>query len=294
MVIAKNEERAALVLEYLPVGLASEIRRIASARCAGICGLREVRVRARGLCSILHQRERIPLYYSPGAEEVAELVKRLSDGALYAHRDSIASGYISLGRGIRVGICGYAKYEYKSFVGVSDLRSLVFRIPTGECEFSEELYRIYSEREVSGMLIYSPPGVGKTTALRALAYKIGTGNGARRVAVIDERCEFSEEDYSSSEVDILKGYKRKIGIEIATRTMSPEVVMIDELGADEAAGVAAAVRTGVPFIATAHAGSIEELCSKPSLAPLFECGAFELFVGISFENGKYRLTVDRK
>jgi len=144
------------------------------------------------------------------------------------------------------------------------------------------------------MLVYSPPGVGKTTALRSLAMSIGSGSDAKRVAVIDERCEFPEEDFASAEVDILKGYKRKNGIEIATRTMSPEVIIIDEIGADEAAGVAMAVRTGIPLIATAHAASADEVLGKPSLSPLFECGVFDLLVGISFAEGKYRLTVTQK
>ena len=294
MNITKWENRVESVLGYLPCGLAFEIRRMAASRRGGVGEIREIRVRAGGLCSFLHKRERIVLYYSPSAEEVSSLVSRLSECALYAQRDSIASGYISLAGGVRVGVCGYAKYEYKSFVGVSDLRSLVFRIPTGECEFADRLYEIYTERPVHGMLIYSLPGVGKTTALRALAAMIGSGRDAKRVAVIDERCEFSEDDYSESEVDILKGYKRKKGIEIATRTMSPEVIMIDEIGADEADGVSAVIRTGVPFIATAHAGSIDELLARPSLSPLYECDAFDLFVGISHAGDGYSLSVDRK
>ncbi len=293
MVVQKREDAVLRVIKYLPERLAEEIVRISGGRSGGLSGIREIRVRTEGRCSFLHGTESIQLFGRVSREETDELVKRLSDGALYAHRDSIASGYISLEGGVRVGVCGYAKYEYKSFVGVSELRSLVFRIPSGECAFGEELYRIWCEGVRRGMLIYSPPGVGKTTALRSLAASIGGGREARRVAVIDERCEFSEEDYSSCEVDILKGYKRRTGIEIATRTMSPEVLMIDEIGADEAAGVASAVRSGIPLIATAHAGSFEEVRERISLAPLFECSAFDVFVGISLKAGEYVLTADR-
>lgn len=294
MVTTKNEEKLKVALSYLPEKLSMEISRVVSGRREGASALSEIRVRAEGLCSLVYAKGRIPLFSSVSAGEMKECVRRLSEGALYAYRDSIACGYISLPHGIRVGICGYAKYEDGALVGVSDLRSLVFRIPSGECEFAEEIYRIYLEHSPRGMLIYSPPGVGKTTALRSLAASIGGGSRAKRVAVIDERCEFPEEDFASSEVDILKGYKRKSGIEIATRTMSPEVIIIDEIGADEALGVAAAVRTGIPLIATAHAGSAEELLHRPSLLPLFECGAFDLLVGISLADGRYRLTVDRK
>lgn len=293
MVVQKSEGRVLSVIKYLPERLAEEITRISCGRHGGLSEIREIRIRAEGRCSLLHGTEYIQLFYRISREQTEELVRRLSDGALYAHRDSIASGYISLAGGVRVGICGYAKYEYKSFVGISDLRSLVFRIPTGECAFGEELYRIWCGGVSRGMLIYSPPGVGKTTALRSLAASIGGGREACRVAVIDERCEFSEEDYADCEVDILKGYKRRTGIEIATRTMSPDVLIIDEIGADEAAGVASAVRSGVPLVATAHASSFEEVRARVSLAPLFECSAFDVFVGISRKGDAYILTVDR-
>jgi len=294
MIITKNDEKLKTVLSYLPERVAMEISRVVSGRREGASALSEVRIRAGGLCSLVYAKGRIPLFSSVSREEARECVKQLCEGALYAYRDSIAGGYVSLSHGIRVGISGYAKYEGGVLVGVSDLRSLVFRIPSGECEFSDEIYRIYREYSPHGMLVYSPPGVGKTTALRSLAMSIGSGSDAKRVAVIDERCEFPEEDFASAEVDILKGYKRKNGIEIATRTMSPEVIIIDEIGADEAAGVAMAVRTGIPLIATAHAASADEVLGKPSLSPLFECGVFDLLVGISFAEGKYRLTVTQK
>ena len=162
------------------------------------------------------------------------------------------------------------------------------------CAFADELYRVFTAGIGSGMLIYSPPGVGKTTALRSLAANIGSGRWARRVAVIDERCEFIVEDYANSQVDILRGYRRRAGLEIATRTMSPDIVMIDELGGDDAASVASVVRCGIPLIATAHAKSIDELYSKVSLAPLLSAGVFSVFVGISLDAGEYSLTVDRK
>ena len=294
MLAVKNNEKLKLALAYLPERVGMEISRVVGGRREGAQALAEIRIRAGGVCSLVYAKKRIPLFASVSVQEMADTVKRLSEGALYAYRDSIAGGYISLAHGIRVGICGYAKYEDGALVGVSDLRSLVFRIPSGECEFGDEIYRIYRDYAPRGMLIYSPPGVGKTTALRSLAVSIGSGSDAKRVAVIDERCEFPEEDFASAEVDILKGYKRKSGIEIATRTMSPEVIMIDEIGADEAVGVASAIRTGIPFIATAHAGSFDELLCKPGLAPLFECGAFDLFVGISVSDGRYQLAVNQR
>ena len=293
MLTTKNEQRALYAISLIGGAVAEEITRVCRTRRSGVSGLREISLRAVGRSSVGFSEERVPLYTALGKDEVEQIAKRLCDGALYAHRDTIASGYITLKGGIRVGISGYAKYEYKSFVGVSDISSLLFRIPGHACDFSQELYSAFLQGVGSGMLIYSPPGAGKTTALRSLALSVGSGRGARRVAVIDERCEFDEEDYAGAEVDILKGYKRRRGIEIATRTMSPEILMIDEIGADDAEGIGAVSKCGIPLIATSHAASLEELRSKPSLSALLSSGVFDVFVGIRREGERYLLTVDR-
>ncbi len=293
MQATKSIEKQDYVLSYLPRSLAGEIRRISATRREGLSGVREVRIRAGGRNSIVFPDESVCLSGFVDSEEVENIVKRLSDGALYAHRESIASGYISLDFGIRVGVTGRARYEYKSFVGITSFSSLVFRIPVGECEFSSELDAIFREGTRSGMLIYSPPGVGKTTALRALARSLGSGHSPMRVAVIDERCEFYAGDYRSSEVDILSGYKKSAGLEIATRTMSPEVLMIDEIGSEDVAALSLAVRCGIPLVATVHAGSFSELKSRKAILPLLECEAFDVFVGIRKEGNKYILNKDR-
>ena len=292
MLKTKNEERVTLALSYLPSGISDEILRKGLSRRGGLSEVREIRIRRDGRSSMLVGEECVRLFSVVDKECMRWTLDALLDGALYAHRDSLASGFISIGRGVRVGVTGHARYEGERLVGLSDVRSLLFRIPTGECKFADELYSVDLESR-GGMLIYSPPGVGKTTALRSLAGKIGAGSLAKRVSVIDERCEFDESDYSSLEVDILKGYRRADGIEIATRTLSPELIMIDVIGEGDAEPISRVIRCGIPIIATAHASSLEELRTRVPLAPLLKTGAFSSFVGISKSQGEYSLTVDR-
>lgn len=294
MLEVRKREAVQTALSVMPERLCEEIRRIALGRREGISGIREIRLRSAGRCSMLVGFEWIRLYTAVSSREIEGVVERISGGSLYAHRDTVSSGYVTLKGGVRVGLCGSASYEYKTMIGVSSLTSLVFRIPTGECAFAEALFSVYREGVKRGMLIYSPPGVGKTTALRSLARDIGGGKDPKRVAVIDERCEFDPEDYADCEVDILRGYKRKSGIEIATRTMSPDLIMIDEIGAEEAASLCSVARFGIPLVATAHSASLEEVLAKPALRPLLDCGCFDIFVGISERNGEYRLAVDRR
>lgn len=97
------------------------------------------------------------------------------------------------------------------------------------------------------MLIYSPPGEGKTTLLRDIASLLSSPPYLRRVAVIDSRAElFREDSFSASIADIYTGYPKAYGIELATRTMSPQFIVCDELGTEEAKSVMEDQNCGVP------------------------------------------------
>ena len=288
-----TELRVIRCLSYLPRGLREEIVHFAEGRTSGLSEIREIRVRCGMRCSLLYKSEYIPLSCTVSREELDETLYKLCEGSLYAHRENIASGYIPLPFGVRVGVCGLARYEGGGIVGISEAGGLVFRIPGHECAFAEELFAVWESGVGSGMLIYSPPALGKTTALRALAGHIGSGRYPRRVVVVDERCEFTAEDYRGCEVDILRGYKKRQGIEIAVRTLSPEVLMVDELSGEDAAAVPDVARCGIPIIATAHAGSLSELSARGSAHSLTESGIFRVYVGISKRGGGYALSIER-
>ena len=291
----KLKERNGIVrvLKMLPERLKNEISSLAYARSGGIGGIREIALRSVGRSYVTFADGVIPLFTAVGSDEIEKIVFELCDGALYAFRDTIREGYIPFSDGVRVGVAGVARYEEGEVVGITGFGSLLFRIPTGECAFREDIVSICDGGIGRGMLIYSPPGVGKTTALRVLAGHIGSGAFAKRVTVVDERREFIPEDYAGCRVDILVGYRRAEGIEIATRTMSPDVILTDELSGDDAVGVSGVLRSGVPLIASAHAADYSELTKKPSLIPILDSGVFSIAVGISRTGMGYSLKVDR-
>lgn len=204
---------------------------------------------------------------------------------MYAHRDNIKEGYLTVDGGVRVGICGQARYEGGAFVGVSSISSLVFRIPTAASSNAGLLYDAWQECK-KGMLIYSPPGVGKTTALRSLVGMLGEGRFGLQVVVVDERCEFIPGDYKSASVDILRGYRRAEGIEIALRVLSADVICVDEIGCSgEAKAILESLNSGVKFIASAHASSYAELTQRVNIKTLLDGGVFDVFVGLSLRDG---------
>jgi stage III sporulation protein AA len=215
--------------------------------------------------------------------EMDRTVTRLCEGSVYAFRDTIAEGYISLRGGIRVGVCGRAAMSGGKICGIYDIDSLIIRIPHPVPKVGKEIADLIRERKyVSGVLIYSPPGVGKTTLLRALAAELSSGRDARRVSVVDTRGELScSLDNPALCVDILTGYPKHIGISIAARTLGTEVIICDEIGnRAEADAICEAHNCGVPLIASAHAGSVEQLLSRTGLRLLHEAKIFGAYAGI--------------
>lgn len=273
------------LVEFLPTAIVSELVHLCSSRGCGISEVSEVRIRAHGVSSAVIRGERIRLLTAPTSQDVKRCFLNLCEGALYAHRDTIRDGYVTLPFGIRVGVCGEARYEGGSFIGVSEISSLVFRIPTGASSNASLIYEAFRSSK-RGMLIYSLPAVGKTTALRSLVSMLGEGKEALQVVVVDERREFITEEYKSQSVDILRGYRRAEGIEIALRVLSAEVICVDEIGtAREAEAILESLNSGVRFIATAHASSYEELKKRANIRSLLESGVFDVYVGLAMKNG---------
>ena len=272
------------VLSILPRQLASEIERVCIRRADYPDSLSEIRVRCIGRCSLVISGENVPLFCSVSRSDMDTLFDKVIGSSIYAHTRELSEGFVTLEGGVRVGVCG-ALSENGTLP--ADVGGLVFRLPMGRCPFGEELLSLWVESGERGMLIYSLPGAGKTTALRALTEKISTAL-LKRVVVIDERCEFILSDYSAATVDILRGYGKAKGIEIAQRTLGAEVIVVDEIGsAEEGEALLRVGRGGVPVIATAHAATLDEVKGKCGIAPLIDEGYFGSFVRLFRDSGRF-------
>ena len=226
--------------------------------------------------------------------EMDRILTRLCEGSVYAYRDTIAEGYISLRGGIRVGVCGRAAISGGKICGVYDIDTLVIRIPHPSPSLGKEIINLMNDSGfTSGVLIYSPPGVGKTTLLRSLAVMLASGKDARRVSVIDTRGELAYSlDSPTLCIDLLSGYPKHVGLTLASRTLGTEVMICDEIGTRaEAEAICEAHNCGVPLIATAHASSVRELLGRAGMGMLHRSGAFGAYVGIS-RSGKFSFTYD--
>lgn len=100
------------------------------------------------------------------------------------------------------------------------------------------------------------------------------------MAVIDERREiFPSEESAALPLDILSGIPKGQAVQMALRTLSPQVILLDELGGmDELYALEQGLFSGVEFIATLHAASWEEAARRPQVQYLQKCGALHVTV----------------
>ena len=262
-------------LFYLPEDIVGALREYLRSSSSRESDISEIRLRARGICALVVKGRNVALDVKIEPSDLKEIFKRISGGAVYAHRDDVCRGFITPEGGIRVGVAGHARYECGRVVGIGDVTSLVFRIPTGECSFARSLYAEWLLLG-GGMLICSRAGEGKTTTVRALARLIGSGEWPRRVVIVDERCELDVGEYSDAHVDVLYGYRRALGVDIAIRTMSAEVLIVDEISSlEDAEAMLRALGAGVTVIATVHAPSIEDALRRDYVKRLVDGGLFK-------------------
>lgn len=219
-------------------------------------------------------------------EDVEYTLRHLCSNSLYSHADTIREGYITSKEGVRAGICGKAVTDGGVITAVTDITSLCLRFPKRVTGCADAAYELLRKRSFSaGLLVYSRPGVGKTTLLRELAYRLSTGEEPHRVAVVDTRSELSATLEDVTMADILLSYPRGKGIEIAVRTLSPEYIICDEIGSEaEGEAIMDASHTGVSFAASAHGGSFEELMRSQYIRKLWEAGIFDICLGLLGRN----------
>jgi stage III sporulation protein AA len=243
----------------------------------------EIRLRAGRSVSLTVRGGNCMVPVSLDRGELWNMLVRMCGGSLYAYSHQINQGFLTLPGGVRVGVAGRAAVENGCVIGVRDITGLCIRIPHRHTRCGQEICRLLRSFSMTrGVLIYAPPGVGKTTLLRGVAAELAGGTPPLRTVVIDTRGELSfETDKTALCLDVLSGYPRPLGVEIAARTLNAQVMICDEIGdLDEAAALASAQNCGVPLVATAHASNVSELLRRSGLKLLHRAGVFGAYAGI--------------
>ncbi len=216
-------------------------------------------------------------------EILTETFNRLCCYSVYSHIESILNGYITYQGGHRAGITGTAVLnDNGNITSVKDISSVNIRIARQIKGAADEILN-HLGFENTSLIIGGPPSSGKTTVLRDYIRQLS--DRMIKICVIDERQEiacmngiFCQHDVGVN-TDVFNNFPKGKGIMNALKTMSPDMIALDEVGeGEEIEGIVRGVNSGVGFIATMHASSYDDLIRRPQTKKLIETGAFDKIV----------------
>ena len=257
----------------------------------------EIRLRQdRPPAALIAGKERV---FSPDpvrAEDLERLVEAATGASRHSAAAAFARGYLDYG-GMRIGVCGTAVLREGRLCGFRALSSAAIRLPRacpGVCD------GIFDELLLGGFqntLLISPPGGGKTTALRELIRRLS--DRGYRVGVVDERNELAARDESGAQFDlgahsdVLCGTDKGEGAMLLLRGMNPQIIAMDEIssGADLRAADEI-VGCGVKLLASLHARDREELSLRPGSRQLLDKRIFRRLVVVSGVGNARRYRVE--
>ncbi|MEW9699142.1 stage III sporulation protein AA [Paenibacillus sp. SI8] len=244
------------------------------------------------------------LAYRPTRQDCLSLLEQLTNHSLYTFEEELRRGYITIAGGHRVGLAGRTILDQGQVKLIRDVSSFNIRIARDRQDVGKKVMPYLfdpSHRSIHQTLIISPPQQGKTTLIRDLARLvsrgdwgvIGPANRGRKVGIVDERSELAAcikgvpRFDLGPRTDVLDGCPKAEGMMMMIRSLSPDVLVVDEIGRPEdAIAIHEALHAGIRIIATAHGAGYEDARMRPVLKHLMEEGVFNRYVILDRRKGE--------
>ncbi len=231
--------------------------------------------------------------------EIIKTLELMSENSIYAYQDEIKSGYITLRGGHRIGLSGKVVLQEGKIRNIKDFNGLNIRIAKEirGCAKNIIKYIIKNSSDIYNTLIVGPPQCGKTTILRDLSRMLSSGEqeydfNGMKVGIVDERSEIAAcckgvpQNDVGYRTDVMDGCPKVLGMEMLLRSMSPGIIITDELGTHgDRDAVLKVLNSGIKIIASAHGYNITELKMREELLSLIKSAAFERYIVLSSRNG---------
>ncbi len=216
-----------------------------------------------------------------------EMLNYISGYSLYALDEELKQGYITFSGGHRIGITGHATYESTSSINdlqitnIIEIGGLNIRIAHERKGCADQIIPfLRNGNSIYNTVFFAAPGVGKTTYLRDAIRILSNGDQEHqglKVCVVDERSEIAAcvdgkpQNDLGKRTDVLDACPKSVGMQMMLRTMSPEIIAVDELGKDEEFMLLEQMRcSGVKILGTIHAGDMEQVLRNPLIRKSFD------------------------
>ncbi|MFX0548927.1 stage III sporulation protein AA [Hathewaya histolytica] len=270
------------VLDILPLRLKQELE-----NGKENTDIQEIRIRSGKNLIYIKDMQEVISDYIVKREDLDYLIRKISNYSIYAFEEELKQGYITIEGGHRIGICGNCVIENNKIKTMKDIGSINIRISKDIEGCSRKVLKyILTENTLLNTIIISPPKCGKTTLIRDIGRNISNGieemnfNGIK-LCIVDERSEIAAcykgvpQMNVGLRTDILDGCPKSYGIMMAIRSMSPEVVICDEIGTKEdMESIIMALNCGVGIITTIHGKGVEDLYKRPVFKDILDNKVF--------------------
>ncbi len=283
------------IYEMLPKTIEERIRQYSE---PVVHKIEEIRIRIeRPLELIIEGQPYYPNGYIVTKMDGIQLLNKLSDFSIYTLEEELKRGYITIRGGHRVGIAGKVITERGQVKVIKDITSYNIRIAKEKIGVSEPIIPYLFDGRWKNTILIGPPQTGKTTMLRDIARKISMGDYDRgvpssKVGIVDERSEIAgcikgiPQHNLGPRIDVLDACPKAEGMMMLIRSMSPDVLVVDEIGRKEdTEAILEAINAGVTIFVTAHGNTISDLYKRPTIEPLLKLEVFERIVELSRQNG---------
>ena len=229
--------------------------------------------------------------------DLARLIENATGSSVHSFAETIKNGFIPMRGGHRLGLCGAAVMKNGEIATIRSFSSLNLRIAREHTGISDSIIpELIHDGTPQNTLIVSPPGFGKTTLLRDIIRNLSKDF---RIGVVDERCEIGGSFMCrlqfdlGSRTDILESCSKPCGIPLLIKSMSPQIVCVDEITSEaDVRAIESAMCCGVSIIATAHAYGLSDFKKRPIYSAIRRAKIFTRLVTVQMENGQRKYTVE--
>lgn len=230
-------------------------------------------------------------------DDIRAVFQNICENSVYAYLEDIKQGFITIKGGHRIGFTGKAVCDRGKIESFKDISSINIRIAREYKNSSKDFAEyIINDNKIKSTLFVSPPMCGKTTIIRDVARELS--DRGFKISIADDRGEIAAmykgipQNDVGIHTDVIENAPKKEAISMMLRTMSPKVIISDEISnLEDACGVMQCFGTGVKVMGSAHGNTLEDIVDKSFLKPLIGRGGFENIIVLSLneENNNIRI-----